>query len=90
MEEMFWTVTFLKRNLEDVKKALESPNIWDLIYESNELYTDARKRMQIELLKEVLFELKRDYNKEFEQLEDYKDTILGVIKEKNDQIMELL
>jgi len=40
--------------------------------------------MQIELLKEVLYELKRDYNKEFESLEDYKDTILGLIKEKND------
>jgi hypothetical protein len=55
----------LNRNLEDTKKALENPNIWDLIYESSELYSDSRKRIQIELLKEVLNELKRDFNKEF-------------------------
>jgi hypothetical protein len=76
--------------LEETKKALESPNIWDLIYESYDLYTDSRKRIQIELLKEVLFELKRDYNKEFESLEKFKEDVTFVIKEKNDMIKELL
>jgi hypothetical protein len=55
-----------------MKKVLDKPNIWDLIYESYELYTDTRKRMQIGLLKEVIFELKRDFNSEFDALEKFK------------------
>jgi hypothetical protein len=90
MEEMFWQVSYLNKNLEETKKTLESPNIWDLIYEAYDLYSDSRKRIQIELLKEVLFELKRDFNKEFISLEDFKDNICTVIKEKNDLIKELL
>jgi hypothetical protein len=78
------------RNLEEMKHILDNPNIWDLIYESFELYTDPRKRMQIELLKEVIFELKRDYNKEFDSLEKFKEECLFTIKEKNDLIRELL
>ena len=76
-----------------MKKVLlenHNPNIWDLIYEAFELYTDPRKRMQIELLKEVIFELKRDYNKEFDALEKFKEDCLFMIKEKNDLIKELL
>jgi hypothetical protein len=38
----------------------------------------------------VLFELKRDYNKEFESLEKFKEDVTFVIKEKNDMIKELL
>ena len=90
MEELFWQVNYLNRTLEQTKEVLANPNIWDIIYESYELYTDSRKRIQIELLKEILFELKRDFNKEFVALEDTKDNILSVIKEKNDLIKELL
>lgn len=60
-------------SIDDMKKSLENPNIWDLIYETNELYADPRKRMQIEILNEVIFELKRDFNKEFEALEKFKE-----------------
>ena len=67
-----------------MKKALDHPNIWDLIYDSFELYSDTRKRMQIDLLNEVVFELKRDYNKEFDQLEKFKEDCIFSIKEKND------
>lgn len=73
-----------------MKKVVDNPNIWDLIFESNELYSDSRKRMQIELLNEVIFELKRDFNKEFEALERFKEDQLFVIKEKNEMIKELL
>jgi hypothetical protein len=72
MEEIHWKVVYLEKELEDIKKALESPNIYDLIYDAFELYTDQRKRSQIELIREIVFELKRDYNKEFDTLESYK------------------
>lgn len=90
MEEIYWSVKYALSTLDEVKKKLDHPNIWDLIYESYDLYTDPRKRMQIELLREVIFELKRDYNKEFESLEKFKEDSLFTIKEKNEMIRELL
>jgi len=74
MEEIHWKVVYMERELEDLKKALEENpiNIYDLLYDSFELYTDQRKRTQIEMIKEVIFELKRDFNKEFVALENYK------------------
>lgn len=42
------------------------------------------------MLKEVIFELKRDFNKEFDGLERFKEDSLFSIKEKNEQIKELL
>jgi hypothetical protein len=90
MEEMFWCVKLQIEQLDDIKKKLESPNIWDLIYEPYDLYSNPRKRMQIELLREVIFELKRDYNKEFDQLERFKEDQIFLIKEKNELIKELL
>ena len=90
MEEIYWSVKFALSTLDEVKKKLDHPNIWDMVYDSFELYTDPRKRMQIELLREVIFELKRDYNKEFESLEKSKEDSLFTIKEKNEMIKELL
>ena len=90
MEEMFWAVKYQLDTLDEFKKRLENPNIWDLIYESYDLYSNPRKRMQIELLREVIFELKRDYNKEFDSLERYKEDQIFMIKEKNELIKELL
>lgn len=90
MEEIYWSVKYALHTLDMIKKRLDHPNIWDLIYESYDLYTDPRKRMQIELLREVVFELKRDYNKEFESLEKFKEDSLFTIKEKNEAIKELL
>lgn len=90
MEEMYWSVKYALQTLDDLKRKLDHPNIWDLIYEAFDLYTNPRKRMQIELLREVIFELKRDYNKEFEALEKFKEDSLFTIKEKNEMIKELL
>ena len=45
----------------------------DIIYEPFELYTEMRKRNQIEIIKNVIFELKKDFNKEFEDLEKNKE-----------------
>ena len=73
-----------------MKAALESQNIFEMLYEPFELYPDKRKRMQIEFLKEVVFELKRDFNKEFEQLVKQKGDHIFAIGEKNEQIRDLL
>ena len=87
---MFWSVKYQIDQLDEIKKKLESPNIWDLIYEAYDLYSNPRKRVQIELLREVIFELKRDYNKEFDALERFKEDQIFLIKEKNELIKELL
>jgi len=90
MEELYWTVKQAKKTLEHMKQQYESDKIYDLFYEAQELYTEPRKRMQIELLREMIFELKRQFNKEFGELEQYKEDQVFLIKEKNDQIRELL
>ena len=84
MEEMYWSVKYALAALDELKKKLDAPNIWDLIYDAYELYTNPRKRMQLELLNEVIYELKRDYNKEFDSLERFKEDQLFLIKEKNE------
>lgn len=52
---------------------MNKPNIFDLIYEPYELSAEAKKRNQMELLKEVVYELKRDFNAEFNALEKFKE-----------------
>jgi hypothetical protein len=89
MEEIHWKVVYLEKDLEYLKAALEEPNAYNILYDNFELLTDKRKRSQIELLKECVFELKRDYNKEFDAFERYKDEQLFAYKEKNEQIIEL-
>jgi len=91
MEEIHWKVVYMERSLDDLKKSLEAavPNIYDLLYDAFELYTDQRKRTQIELIREVIFELKRDYNIEFAALEHIKQEQNYQIKEKMEMIAEL-
>lgn len=62
MDELFWCVTTAVKTLDERKASLEKPGIYDLIYKTFELYTDARKRAQIELLTQVIFELKKSFN----------------------------
>lgn len=90
MEEMYWKVVFQIRTIDDIKKSLENPQAIDLIYEPYELYADGRKRNQIEILKSVVFELKDNFNAEFDALEKFKEDQIYNIKEKNLMIEELL
>jgi hypothetical protein len=90
MEELFWCVVTVRKTLEEKKAVLENLGIYDMIYETFELYTDARKRAQIEMLTQVVFELKKEFNKEFKDMERYKEDQLFVINEKNELIRELL
>lgn len=91
MEEMHWKVYFKIQELQKAQENLDkNPNIFDLLYEPFELFTDVRKRNQIELIKGVVFELKKDYNNEFINLEKFKEDQQFAIKEKNEQITEIL
>ena len=93
MEELHWKVVQTKRDLEELKTLIEKPgsmDIFDLLYEPFELYTVKRKRVQIELLRECVFQLKRDFNAEFQKLKDLKENKITEIDEKNDIIRELL
>jgi hypothetical protein len=89
MEEIHWKVVYLEKDLEFLKAALDEPTSYNVMYDSFELLTDKRKRSQIELLKECVFDLKRDFNKEFDSFERFKEEQLFSIKEKNEQIIEL-
>lgn len=77
MEEIHWKVSFIKlfnRVGEDLKKSFENLNAYDILYDAFDLYTNKRKRTQIEIIKKVVFELKTDFNKEFKELEGKKET----------------
>lgn len=92
MDEMHWKVIQLEEKIDELRAKIEQPNPspWNLLYDAFELYTDKRKRIQIELLREVVFELKKDFNTEFEDLQKHKEEHLYNIREKNDNIKDLL
>jgi len=55
MDSMHWRVVFLERELDELRKKVDMPeselDIYDLLYDTFELYTDKRKRFQIELVR---------------------------------------
>jgi len=58
MEEMHWTIAFEKlAEIAEIRTRLNAGqvNMLDIIYEPFELFTDVRKRNQIELIKGVIF-----------------------------------
>jgi hypothetical protein len=90
---MHWRIIYKLLETEVLLKNLQNGKdfkIRDLIYEPFELYTDVRKRNQIELIKEAVFELKKDFNDKFKELEDSKKNQIENIKEKNKMIEEIL
>ena len=42
MEDQHWKVVYMERDLDELKKSIEEvmPNIYDLLYECYDLYTD--------------------------------------------------
>ena len=80
-----------KKELEDLAKEINTLGSWELLYEPFELYTDARKRMQIEILEDIIFLIKEEFNKEFIEFQKMKeDQIIFRIGEKNGRIKEIL
>lgn len=93
MEEIHWKVVQMEKSLEELRGMLSEDNgpiqAYNILYESFDLFTDKRKRAQIELLKECAFELKRDFNREFDKFCNTKQEMLFQLKEKNEAIVEL-
>lgn len=85
MDSMHWRVVFLERELDELRKKVDMPeselDIYDLLYDTFELYTDKRKRFQIELVRQIVFELKQDFNAEFKELEGHKEQAIFKIKD---------
>jgi cilia- and flagella-associated protein 43 len=90
IEELRWKIITKKKELEDIKKNLHFLGAWDCLYEPFELYTDGRKRMQIEMLQDVVFSLKEAFNKEFEEFQIFKENKIMQIQEKNQRKKEIL
>jgi WD40 repeat protein len=88
--ELRWKILTRKRELEDLRNNLHTLGSWDLIYEPFELYTDSRKRMQIEMIQDIVFKLKGEFNKEFENFQKFKDDQIFNIQERNNRITEIL
>lgn len=91
MEEIHWKVVQMEKTLEELRAMLSEEKIqaFNILYESFDLFTDKRKRAQIELLKACVFELKKDFNAEFDKFEKKKSEDLFSLSEKNEQIIEL-
>jgi len=85
MDSMHWRVVFLERELDELKEKIGKPeselDIYDLLYDTFELYTDKRKRFQIEMVRQIVFEIKQDFNSEFTQLQ--KDKVESIFKIKD-------
>lgn len=81
----------MEKTLEELRAMLSEEKIqaFNILYESFDLFTDKRKRAQIELLKACVFELKKDFNAEFDKFEKKKSEDLFSLSEKNEQIIEL-
>jgi hypothetical protein len=94
MDSMHWRVVFEEKKLEQLKGIQDKPeaeiDIYDLLYDTFELYTDKRKRLQIEIVRQIIFKLKERFNEEFKALEAEKTEAIFKIKECQETINDLL
>ena len=58
------------------RKNPDDLNDWDFLYGSFELFTENRKRNQIILVNNVIFNIKRAFNKEFEDMVKKRQTFV--------------
>jgi WD40 repeat protein len=63
---------------------------WDLLYPALDLFTTKRKKTQILVLKNIIFKIKKAFNKEFETFVKFRNKEIDKINEYNNQIGELL
>jgi len=89
-EDIRLTVKQEKKEIEYFRKNWKTLDGYELLYEPYELQTNARKRAQIVFIKEIIRRMKKEFNKDFEGLTNYKSEQISLIKEKNQKIDELL
>jgi len=79
-----------KKEIEYYRKTWKTLDGYELLYEPHELQSNGRKRAQIFFIKEIIRKLKKEFNKEFEELCNAKSEQISIINEKNQKIEELL
>ncbi|KAI8812738.1 hypothetical protein BJ742DRAFT_850017 [Cladochytrium replicatum] len=62
----------------------------ELLFDRFELITDARRRLQIVLLRETNHDIKVTYNEKFKQLVKLKSDEISKIEEKNERILAIM
>lgn len=72
------------------RKNIEEFTLWDYLYPAFELFTNNQKINQIHILKGIIQEIKKDFNKEFEDMVDMRHKQVDKINEHNKRIIEIL
>lgn len=89
-EDIRLVVKQAKKEVEYYRKMWKTLDGYELLYEPFELQSNARKRAQIYFIKEIIRRMKKEFNKEFEELCNSKSEQISIINEKNQKIEELL
>jgi hypothetical protein len=74
---------------EDAIEDEDSDKVQDLLYHDLDLHTSQRRTNQIYLLKWIIYERKKEYNKEVLAILEMKKNEILKIQEKNDRIKEI-
>ncbi len=77
-------------NEEFVAEEEESDKLQDLLYHPFDLHTQQRRINQITLLKWIITNIKKNFNKEIIAILELKKTEIGKIEEKNERIKEII
>ena len=74
------------------KQAFKDPSElsdWDYLYGAMDLFTNNRKRNQIFLIQNIIYSIKREFNKEFEKIGQARIQAIDNIADKNKRIAEI-
>jgi hypothetical protein len=75
---------------DDVQEDEDSDQLQDLLYHPFDLHTSHRKISQINLLKWIIYEKKKEFNKEIHSILELKKSEIQKIEEKNERIKEII
>ncbi|ORY35132.1 WD40 repeat-like protein [Neocallimastix californiae] len=65
-------------------------NYEDLLFNSFDLVTNERKRIQIFILEEIIIDIKKQFNEKFDEQVKSKNDILSKVEEKNERIQTII
>ena len=73
----------------EYKMSQQEVEEWDMLYGSLELFTNNRKINQVFMVKNIIFNIKMVFNKEFEWFVLFRNKQLDAINEKNQKIRDI-
>ena len=71
-----------------MRKEISDFDIWDYMYGALDLFSNKRKRCQIHLLKDLIFEIKKIYNEQYDLLAKERTKICEKVIEINNKITD--